>query len=216
LLTPNEYGRCQTVFNSSSTIAEAHNLQLWARAISREHDKLLEQLDKWERLKSKENSISERMELASVDLTMDRMQGMRAIDPPELIDEMPILLLIIGQDGVSYFNHSFIENWDFDDLFSSFMSAFNTFSAEIFSESIDRIKIGDNLILIKPIDPFLVCYVIKGQSYPALMKLTRFSDAIKWKPEIWEALNKALKTSEILELNNPSSLGDVVNEIFNT
>ena len=189
---------------------------MWARAISREHDKLLEQLDKWERLKSKENSISERMELASVDLTMDRMQGMRAIDPPELIDEMPILLLIIGQDGVSYFNHSFIENWDFDDLFSSFMSAFNTFSAEIFSESIDRIKIGDNLILIKPIDPFLVCYVIKGQSYPALMKLTRFSDAIKWKPEIWEALNKALKTSEILELNNPSSLGDVVNEIFNT
>jgi len=209
-------GDARRYLTQAQRIAEAHNLQLWARAISREHDKLLEQLDKWERLKSKENSISERMELASVDLTMDRMQGMRAIDPPELIDEMPILLLIIGQDGVSYFNHSFIENWDFDDLFSSFMSAFNTFSAEIFSESIDRIKIGDNLILIKPIDPFLVCYVIKGQSYPALMKLTRFSDAIKWKPEIWEALNKALKTSEILELNNPSSLGDVVNEIFNT
>lgn len=92
---------------------------------------------------------------------------------------------------------------------------FNSFSAEIFSESIDRIKIGDNVILIKPIEPFLICYVIKGQSYSALQKLSRFSDAIKWKTEIWDSLNKSIKTSEMLELNNPPSLGEVVNEIFN-
>jgi tetratricopeptide (TPR) repeat protein len=208
-------GDARRYLTQAQRIAEEHNLQLLARMISREHDKLLEQLNKWESLKGKESSISERMDLTSLDITMDRMQGMRAIDPPELIDETPILLLIIGQDGISYFNHSFTENWDYNDLFSSFMSAFNTFSAEIFSESIDRIKIGENLILIKPIEPFLVCYVIKGQSYPALLKLTRFSDAIKWKSEIWDALNKVVKTSEILELHKPPSLGDVVNEIFN-
>jgi hypothetical protein len=60
----------------------------------------------------------------------------------------------------------------------------------------------------------MVCYVIKGQSYPALLKLTRFSDAIKWKTEIWDALNIAVKTNKMLELNEPSSLGEIVTEIF--
>ncbi|MHA2035699.1 MAG: tetratricopeptide repeat protein [Promethearchaeota archaeon] len=208
-------GDARRYITQAQRVAEEHNLHLLAREISAEHDKCLEQLDEWENLKRKKASITERMDLASLDITMDRIQGRRAIEPPELIDEKPILLLIIGQDGVPYFNHSFSEDWDYNDLFSLFMSAFNTFSSEIFSESIDRIKIGGNLIIIKLIEPFLVCYVIKGQSYPALLKLTRFSDAIKWKSEIWDALNKAVNTSEILELNNPSSLGDVVNEIFN-
>lgn len=94
------------------------------------------------------------------------------------------------------------------------MSAFNTFSDEIFSKSIDRIKVSDNIILINPIESFLACYVIKGQSYPALQKLNRFSDTIKDTTEIWEALNRAVKTSEMLELDNPPSLGIVVAEIF--
>jgi len=154
------------------------------------------------------------MDLASLDITMDRIQGMRAIDPPVVVDEEPVLLLIMGEDGIPYFNHPFIEGWDDQDLFSGFMSAFNSFSSELFSKSIDRIKIDENIILLKPVESFMVCYVIKGQSYPALLKLTRFTDAIKWKPEIWDALNKAVKTSEVLELHNPSSLGDVVTEIF--
>jgi hypothetical protein len=94
------------------------------------------------------------------------------------------------------------------------MSAFNAFSGEIFSRSIDRIKIGDNTILINPIEPYLACYVIKGQSYPAQQKLSRFSETIRSTKEIWEALNRAAKTSEILELDNPPSLGSTVHEIF--
>jgi len=207
-------GDARRFISHAQHIAEEHNLQLLARAISREHDKLLEQLDKWESLEGKKSSIPERMDLASLDITMDRIQGRRAIEPPELVDEEPVLLLILGDDGVPYFNHSFVKGWDDQDLFSGFMSAFNSFSSEFFSKSIDRIKIDENIILFKPVESFMVCYVIKGQSYPALLKLTRFSDAIKWKSEIWEALNKAVKTSEVLELHNPSSLGDVVNEIF--
>lgn len=94
------------------------------------------------------------------------------------------------------------------------MSVFNIFSSEIFSKSIDRIKIGENIILINPIESFLVCYVIKGQSYPAQQRLSRFTDAIKTNVEIWDTLNKAVKTSVMLELNNPPSLGNVINEIF--
>jgi hypothetical protein len=64
------------------------------------------------------------------------------------------------------------------------------------------------------VDPFLACYVIKGQSYPALQKLTRFIEAIKKNSEIWDALNKAIKTSEMLELNKPPALKTVIDEIF--
>ncbi|MFW9875704.1 MAG: hypothetical protein ACFFG0_21585 [Candidatus Thorarchaeota archaeon] len=91
----------------------------------------------------------------------------------------------MDNSGATYFNHPFIANWDYSDLFSSFMSAFNTFSSEIFSKSIDRIRIGENTILINPVESFLTCYVIKGQSYPALQKLTRFTDAIRENSEIW-------------------------------
>ncbi|KKK43594.1 MAG: hypothetical protein Lokiarch_25780 [Candidatus Lokiarchaeum sp. GC14_75] len=56
-------------------------------------------------------------------------------------------------------------------------------------------------ILINPVEPFLTCYVIKGQSYPALQKLTRFTEVIRENPEIWQALNKSVNTSEMLELD---------------
>ncbi|MHA2394102.1 MAG: hypothetical protein ACXAEX_19375 [Promethearchaeota archaeon] len=114
-----------------------------------------------------------------------------------------------------YFNHSFVENWKFEDLFSSFMSAFNTLSDEMFSESIDRIKIGENTILINLIEPFLACYIIKGQSYPAQQKLTQFSENVRSTTEIWDALTRAMNTGEMLELNDdPPTLGNIVNEIF--
>jgi tetratricopeptide (TPR) repeat protein len=202
------------LLTEAQKIADEHDLQLLAGEISREHDRLLEELKLWDSFKKEQASVTDRLKLASIDGVMERLQGRRAIEVPEVSVEEPILLLIMDKSGVSYFNHSFIGDWDFDDLFSSFMSAFNTFSSEIFSNSIDRVKIADNTILINPIEPFLACYVIKGQSYPAQQKLTRFSDAIKASPEIWDALNKAVKTSEMLELDNPPSLGSVVKEIF--
>jgi hypothetical protein len=81
--------------------------------------------------------------------------------------------------------HTDIGDWDLDDLFSSFMSAFNTFSKKIFSNSIDRVKIADNTILVNTIEPFLACYIIKGQSYPTQPKLVRFTEAIRANSEIW-------------------------------
>ncbi|MHA2007247.1 MAG: tetratricopeptide repeat protein [Promethearchaeota archaeon] len=206
-------GDARKHLTKAQRIAEDNGLQILARTISTEHDKLLRQFEEWENLKN-QSSISERLNLSSLNVTMDRMQGARALNPPELVEEEPILLLIMGEDGISYFTHTFIEGWEDQGLFSSFMSAFNSFSSEFFSKSIDRIKIDENIILLKPAASFMVCYVIKGQSYPALLKLTRFTDAIKWKSEILVALNKAVKTSEMLELKNPRELGDVVNEIF--
>ncbi|MFW9874841.1 MAG: tetratricopeptide repeat protein [Candidatus Thorarchaeota archaeon] len=195
-------------------IADLHGLNLLAWGISTEHDKLLDQIDLWEQFKEEETPLSERIKLASTNGVLERIQGKRAVEPPELVKEDPILLLIMDNSGATYFNHPFIANWDHSDLFSSFMSAFNTFSDEIFSKSIDRIRIGENTILMKPVEPFLTCYVINGQSYPALQKLSRFTEAIRENVEIWQALIKSVKTSEILELDKPPALKTVIDEIF--
>jgi tetratricopeptide (TPR) repeat protein len=199
---------------TAQKIADEHGLTLLAQKISYEHDSLLEELETWQSFKKTKASISKRMKLAAVDGVMERMLGKRAIEPPTIVKENPIMLLIMDNGGNTFFNHTFVKDWDYDELFSSFMSAFNTFSSEIFSKSIDRIKIDENVILITPIEPFLVCYVIKGQSYSALKKLNNFSEIIRNRPEIWNSLQKSIKTNEMLDLNNPASLGAAVNEIF--
>ncbi|MFX1346756.1 MAG: tetratricopeptide repeat protein [Promethearchaeota archaeon] len=195
-------------------IADEHGLQLLATEISREHDKLLEELNLWESFKKTQASVAERLKLASIDGVLERLQDRGVIEAPELEDEEPILLLIMDISGATYFNHPFVANWDYSDLFSSFMSAFNTFSDEIFSRSIDRIRIGENIILINPIEPFLTCYVIKGQSYPALQKLTKFTEAIRDNSEIWLALEKSVKTNEMLELDKSPVLKTIISDIF--
>jgi tetratricopeptide (TPR) repeat protein len=209
-----DFNGTKKLLTEAQKIADLHGYTLMAQKISSEHDNLLDQIKSWEEFKERNAPIEERLELASIEGVIERLQGKRTIDPPEIIEETPILLLIMDESGNTFFNHSFIENWDFHDLFSAFMSAFNTFSGEIFSKSIDRIKIGENTILINPIESFLACYVIKGQSYPAQQKLNRFTDALKNNAEIWDTLNKAVRTSEMLELNKPASLGVVINDIF--
>jgi len=91
---------------------------------------------------------------------------------------------------------------NFSSFFSSFISAFNTFSSEIFSKTIDRIKIGENIIFLKPIEPFLMCYVSKGQSYPAMKKLDKISESIKDNEKVLKVLDRAAKASRELHIND--------------
>jgi hypothetical protein len=203
-----------SLLTQAQHLAEEHGLNLVAQKISIEHDMLLEKNDEWEKLKNEDATMAARIELASFNGVIDRLQGKYALDLPELVNEESILLLIMDSSGTTYFSHPFVANWDHSDLFSSFMSAFNTFMDEIFSKSIDRIRVGENTILINPVESLLACYVIKGQSYSALQKLTRFTEAIRENSEIWEALNKSVKTSEMLELDKPPALKTVIDEIF--
>jgi tetratricopeptide (TPR) repeat protein len=209
-----KFEEAKKLFVEAQRIAGLHGLNLLASKISSEHDNLLKQVEIWDKIEKEDAPMAERIKLASTDGVLERIEGRRALEPPESVEEEPILILIMDSSGVTYFNHSFIHNWDYSDLFSSFMSAFNTFIDEIFSKSIDRIRIGENTILINPVDQFLTCYVIKGQSYLALQKLSRFNEAIRENSVIWQALEKSVKTSEMLELDNPPALKTVIDEIF--
>lgn len=196
-------------------IADEHDLTLLARKISHEHDKLVEELDTWQNFKKTQVSMSKRIKLASIDGVMDRMQEKRAIDPPELIDEQATLLLIIAEGGVLVFSYPFTDEWKQDEtLFSSFLSAFTSFSDEFFSEGLDRAKFGQHTVLMESIGSFSVCYLYKGQTYAAKQKLTKFIEAIQNNTSIWPILEKFFKTSQTLELKDSPFLEHLITNIF--
>jgi tetratricopeptide (TPR) repeat protein len=207
-------GDARRLFTKAEHIADEHGLHFLARTISTEHDILLRQLEKWENMQIVDTSISERLKFVDINKTLDHMKGKKMIEPPDLVEEDPILLVIMTKAGNTFFNHTFIKNWDHSDFFSSFISAFNTYSSEIFAKNIDRIKIGENIISIEIVEPFMACYISKGQSYPAIKKLIKFSEIIRNNKEIWDMLNKASKNFQELNVNSSPLLGAAVTEIF--
>jgi tetratricopeptide (TPR) repeat protein len=196
-------------------IAESHDLKRLSIQISNEHDKLLEQMNEWDSLKKKDAPMADRIELASLEGVFDRLQGKRAVDPPELIDEKPTLLLIIGEGGVLVFSYPFSDEWGIDeDLFSSFLSAFASFSNEFFTKGLDRAKFGDDLILMQTIDRFSICYLFKGQTYQATQRLTQFTEQVQNTAPVWKTLEKFYETSQVLELKDSPRLESIITEIF--
>jgi len=205
----------QKLLTQSQRIAELHGLNLLAMKISSEHDKLLKQIDVWNTLKIENAPMSERVKLASIEGVMERMQGTRTVEPPKLTPEVPVLILIIVEGGVPIFSHPFGKELSFeDDIVSSFLTAFNTFSAELFSKGLDRAKFGEYTILMDSIEYFSICYLFKGQTYMAKQKLSQFTDHIQSNKSIWEPLNRSYRTNETLELKDIPSLESLISEVF--
>ena len=196
-------------------IAELHGLNLLASRISSEHDKLLEQIDVWDTVKKEEAPISERIKLAATNEVLERIQGKRAVEPPKLDNEQPVLILIIAEGGTLIFSNIFIEEFQYEeDLISGFLSAFNTFSGELFSKGLDRAKFGEYTILMESINSFSFCYLYKGQTYLARQKLTKFVKEMQENTSLWQNLERHYKTSQILELKDSPILENLITDIF--
>lgn len=203
------------LFTQAQQIAEFHGLTLLAIKISSEHDNLLDQLNEWDKLKAINAPMSERIQLASFDGVVDRMQGKRAIETPKLIPELPVFLLIIGEGGFPLFSNQFTEKYTFEEgILSGFLSAFNSFSSELFSKALDRAKFGEYKILMQAVSTFSVCYLFKGQTYLAKQKLNQFIVQIQSTTSIWHTLNKFYKANQIVELKDVPSLDSIISEIF--
>jgi tetratricopeptide (TPR) repeat protein len=208
-------GDARSHLTQAQRVAEEHNLQLLAREISTEHDRLLEQLDKWEEFKKSNASISERMALASLEESVELIQRKRAINAPELINEEPVLLLILAGGGILLFSYPFTDEVKVDDeLFAGFLSAFTTFSDEALSEGLDRAKFGQYRVLMKNIADYSICYLFKGQSYLAQKKLSDFTENFQKNTSMMQTLDKFNQTSQVIELNNFPFLEGFIKGIF--
>jgi hypothetical protein len=123
--------------------------------------------------------------------------------------------LIIAEGGIPLFSYPFSDDWRFDeDLFSGFIAAFRSFSNDFFSKKLDRVKFGEDTLLMQSIDKFSVCYLFEGQTYPAKQRLTKFTEQIQIDQSIWETLEKFYKLGQVLEIKDVPSLESLIIEIF--
>ena len=93
-------------------------------------------------------------------------------------------------------------------------SGLNTFGNEIFANQIDRVKLGDNTILMSPLENISLCYVIKGYSYLALQKLYKLRDAILQNQEVQSQLDSAITKSKLIRPLDAPQLDGLVKTII--
>jgi len=123
--------------------------------------------------------------------------------------------MIIAEGGILLFSYPFTDEWERDnDLFNSFLSAFTSFSDEFFSKGLDRVKFGDDTLLIQSVESFSICYLFKGQTYPAKQKLDNFVESVQKSTSIWETLKTFYKTSQVVNVNDIPQIENLLTSIF--
>ena len=196
-------------------IAQRYGLKMLAIKISNEHDKLLQNHEIWEQMKNENVSISERLEKSDINDQISTMLKKKQVESPKISPESPLCLLIMADSGIPLYTKIFNNEWQVEeDLFSGFLSAFNSFSDEIFSEGLDRANFGKYTILMNDMHPFMTCYVFEGQSFLALQKFSKFNENIKESKQIWEILTSAKRIGKIIKGNNSEMLGNIIKSIF--
>ncbi len=207
--------KAQQFLTHAQKMAERYGLKLLAIKISNEHDKLLRQINMWENLKESSSSLKERMEFARVNEQMENMIRKRALEPPELSDEAPVLLLIVSEGGVPIFSKLFTKDLSFEDhLFGGFFTTINSFINEKFSEGLDRAIFGEHTLLMNFTSPFFICYIFKGQSYLAQQRFQSFIDEIQCNEDIWNSFEKFYRSNKEIQLKDIPSLDLLIDEIF--
>jgi tetratricopeptide (TPR) repeat protein len=205
------------LLSNAQEIAEKYELNRLSVKISNEHDELIRKIDMWDNLKKSNSPISERLKITGLKEEMKRMIQKREVELPELYEEAPLLLLIVTEGGVPAFSHTFSKDWKFsDELFSGFLSSFDSISKEVFSEGLDRAKFGEYTILISSFGKFMICYLFKGQSYYAKQKVEYFTEHIKSNSAIEQIFNKFLKNFHTILLREYPILEELIMESFLT
>jgi len=134
------------------------------------------------------------------------------------IEDNPVYLVIMyPHNGRCLYSRTFQDiGINDDDLITSFISAINIFGKEAFSNSgsIDRIKHGEYLIIIKSHDIFSFGYVFKGHSYLAINKLDNFIETISLLTNIAESLIMSVKTFLDISEESRLTIDQIVDNIF--
>ncbi len=200
---------------NAQKVAESYSMKRLAMKISYEHDKLLRQNKMWENLKVSEVSLSERLELTGLSEQMENLVKRRMIEVPEISKEDPVMLLILTEGGNLLFSKKFVEDFSFeDDILGGFLTTINYIISEVFSEGLDMAVFGQYTLLMMPVQPFLVCYIFKGDSYFAHHKIKNFLDSIQKDNLVWQSLQNFYQKSKSIQLDDIPSFELLITEIF--
>ncbi len=156
-------------------IAEKNGLTKLAIHVSNIHDKLLKEESKLLEMKNSNAGLSERIQYSGIHEQISNMNLEKDHTESEVKEEQPLLFVIMNETGTAFYKYSFSHSLKIHgQLLSGFLSAMDSFCTQFFSESFDRVKIGDHFLTIARAPPFLICYIFKGNSYLAQYKIKNF------------------------------------------
>ena len=171
--------------------------------------------ENWDQMRKEDVPIADRIEHLEIDSQSLVLQLKDLTEIPKSQAESPILLIIMSNSGIPIYTKIFSQEWKItEELFGGFLSAFNSFSDEIFSEGLDRAQFGKYTILMKALPSIMTCYVFEGQSFLARQKFTKFNEILPVSDRIWDILTKSCRTGQLIHDNTGNGLGKLVSTIF--
>jgi len=196
-------------------IAEKFGLDLLAQKISIEHDELLKQENKWEKLKESKAPLAERIKTSRLNEQMERMVKNRIVSPSKLEVEQPISLIIITENGNPLLFNHFTADMEIDNnLLGEFLSSYNIYCDQIFSETFDRVKLGQYTVLINSVEDLFICYLFRGQTYSAQQKVKHFSEILNRNTHLIEIFKSAQNDGRIIQVENNPIIEELIIESF--
>ncbi|MHA1552070.1 MAG: tetratricopeptide repeat protein [Candidatus Heimdallarchaeaceae archaeon] len=209
--------KARELLNKAQEIAERKGLRKLAISISSDHDSLLNQLSEWENLINKKAGLKERLEFAQLGGLVVKLIKNGNVAATEIINEEPVLLIILSENGTPLYTKNYVEGSQFDGvLIGGFLAAIIKFSQETFASegSIERIKHQEYTLLVKAKKPFLFSYVIKGQTYSAMQKLEALTRIVGTSTSIWDDLHRAVKTSKTISAGSKNMIDELAKMVF--
>ena len=159
--------------------------------------------------------MSEMGRTPKINNQMERLLRQGESGDIDLRKELPMGFNILNENGTVFFSKSFAPEWIVDEnLIGALISAFRSFSGEIFSENFDRAKFGEYYILVRTESPLLFCYIYKGQSYNAIRRIDEFLKKIKENKSVWDKLLNFIKFNEVFSNISFPGFNEILTEVF--
>ncbi|MHA1433517.1 MAG: tetratricopeptide repeat protein [Candidatus Heimdallarchaeota archaeon] len=203
--------------NQAQLTAEEWGITTLASRISADYDTLLDQVEEWEQLIQREAPIAERFETAKLQEFLMRVFRGSRLDSTTLPEEEPIMLLFLKPSGLPLYSRNFMEEDKIDEsLISGFLSAINSFGKQAFDARglIERIKHRDYTIILQMLEPYLICYVFKGQSFSALKRVSELISELRRQNTLWKNLESLLDSTEMMPKDNQIVLDQIIEKVF--
>ena len=208
-----DFNHARYLLTQAQISAEEKGLKLLSQKISHEHDYLLNKMNQWEDTVSESATIKERLELSNIENILRNMIK-NSYTTSEEEQDRGLILLIVNIGGLAIYSNKFrTEGQVEEQIVASLLTAINSFSQEAFNtkESIERIKLGENTVIMKKLHDLNFCYAFKGPSYFASKKLNQFISDIQNNKII---LNDLLNFESFLPEKTILTLNDLVNKSF--
>ncbi len=216
-LLNSDFNRARSLLSKAQKIANNHGLIRLANKISNEHDNLLNYLTKLKDKADQNIPILQRLKESKSDFLFSKLIQFKYGDTSNEFENPIYLVILSPYNGRCIYNKTFQEDNFLDGhLFSSFISAINIFGKQAFStsESIDRIRHGEYMIVFQSKGNFLFGYVFKGKSYNAISKLDQFIEKVSNNKKFREEMNISLKKHKQISEHVNSNINKIVNDIF--